>query len=173
MDIPALPICKISLTAQKLQNKGYPSTLVTIGDHIRKRRLDFNLFQKDVAKLLGVDEYTITNWEKNRTQPTLSLLPKVIQFLGYISLEIKVDSLGDRIKLYRKVRGVSQKILAKEIGIDACTLARWEKNKRNLKTSFLNLIQNFFSHKKTLFELSKIKILIDFILNESMLNVVY
>jgi transcriptional regulator with XRE-family HTH domain len=103
---------------------------VTIGDHIRKKRLDLNLFQKDVAKLLGVKECTITNWEKNHSQPTIHYLHKIIQFLGYIPFEITGISSGEKIKFYRTIRGISQKNLAREISIDPGTLSRWEKNIR-------------------------------------------
>ncbi|MBI3585519.1 MAG: helix-turn-helix transcriptional regulator [Ignavibacteriales bacterium] len=37
--------------------------------------------QLAVSQILGVDECTITNWEKNHSNPMLHLLPKVIEFL--------------------------------------------------------------------------------------------
>ncbi|MHB9013211.1 MAG: hypothetical protein ACYC49_13440 [Ignavibacteriaceae bacterium] len=52
--IPALPICKVTLKAKKPISKAYPVVLNTIGDHIRKLRVELKLFQKDVAKILGV-----------------------------------------------------------------------------------------------------------------------
>jgi transcriptional regulator with XRE-family HTH domain len=146
MDIPALPICQTTLKAQKPPKKAYPNSLVTIGDHMLKKRVELRLLQKDVAKLLSVDECTVTNWEKNHSQPKLHYLPKIIQFLGYIPFEIEGTSQGERIKLYRKIRGISQKKLAREIGVDPCTLARWERNKCRAKIHFLNIISQFFIH---------------------------
>jgi len=32
--------------------------------------LEQGLFQKDLAKMIGVDEVTIVNWEKGKTKPT-------------------------------------------------------------------------------------------------------
>jgi len=32
---------------------------------------------------MGVTETTVYNWEGNRTKPATSLMPRVIQFLGY------------------------------------------------------------------------------------------
>lgn len=61
----ALPIRQITLKVQKPPNSAYPTALFTIGDHIKKKRLDMNLFQKDVAKLLGVKEESIYNWENS------------------------------------------------------------------------------------------------------------
>jgi len=58
--------------------RSYPQVLTTIGDHLRKRRLDLGLLQREVAERLGVDKTTITNWELNRTTPALRFLPPII-----------------------------------------------------------------------------------------------
>jgi transcriptional regulator with XRE-family HTH domain len=99
-----------------------------MGDHIRKRRLDLGRFQKDVGRLFGVDTTTVTNWEKNRTKPTLRLMPAVIRFLGYSPLP-ETDSLGERLKTYRRTSGTTQKRLAAILGVDPTMLARWESGK--------------------------------------------
>jgi len=41
----------------------------TLGERIRKWRLEGGLFHRDLAKLIGVDEMTIVGWEKGRTKP--------------------------------------------------------------------------------------------------------
>ncbi|PIP73615.1 MAG: hypothetical protein COW89_02240 [Nitrospinae bacterium CG22_combo_CG10-13_8_21_14_all_47_10] len=46
-----------------------PREFDTLGDHLRKCRLDFGLLQKDLARLLGVDKTTIANWENDRFSP--------------------------------------------------------------------------------------------------------
>jgi DNA-binding XRE family transcriptional regulator len=53
----------------------------TLGEKIRKHRIDLALFQKDVAKLVGVSTYTVTYWEKDRVKPSLKNLDKITQFL--------------------------------------------------------------------------------------------
>jgi DNA-binding transcriptional regulator YiaG len=45
----------------------YPEHAVSIGDHIRKKRMELKLLQKDVARICGVTEDCITNWGKNRS----------------------------------------------------------------------------------------------------------
>jgi transcriptional regulator with XRE-family HTH domain len=60
-----------------------PKSLVTWGDHIKKRRLELGLYQKQVAKQLGVDETTVHNWERNYTRPALRFLPGIVRFLAY------------------------------------------------------------------------------------------
>ena len=55
----------------------------TVGEHIRRRRLQLHLFQADLAKLLRVDIGTIRNWEQGVYQPAESLMPRIIVWLGY------------------------------------------------------------------------------------------
>jgi len=78
---------------------------------------------------MEVDESTLTNWEKNRTNPTPRCLPKIIEFLGYDPMPSVSKSLGERLLRYRKHRGTSQKELAKQISIDPTTLSRLERGK--------------------------------------------
>jgi DNA-binding XRE family transcriptional regulator len=47
---------------------GMPKELITLGDHIKKKRLESNKTQKDVGKVIGTDNFTIVNWEKNSTK---------------------------------------------------------------------------------------------------------
>ncbi len=116
------------LRAKKPVSKAYPRELVTIGDHIRKRRLDFKLTQREVAGVLGIGECTIWNWERNRTCPLTKHLPAIIGFLGYAPFEDTGKSLGERLLLYRMRTGLTQKELAEAIGIDPRTLGKIEKN---------------------------------------------
>jgi DNA-binding XRE family transcriptional regulator len=60
--------------------------LRTYGDHVRAKRLDSGLLQRQVADIIGVDETTIYNWENNRVEPAAQLVPRIIQFLGYSPL---------------------------------------------------------------------------------------
>ena len=136
-DIPALHFWDVILTGKKPQSESYPKVLQSIGDHLRKRRLDLKLLQKDVAGVMGVETMTVNNWERNRCQPRLCLFPKIVQFLGYspILAEPK-HTLGYQIKAYRLRHGLTQKKLAKALGIDPATLARWEFGKTKPSPEF-------------------------------------
>ena len=94
---------------------------------MRKKRLDLKLLQKDVAKRIGVNEATIWNWENDWSSPSLHYIPKIIEFLGYIPDCIKPKNLGKKIVIYRKLLGITQKELARHLGIDPTTLGRWER----------------------------------------------
>jgi transcriptional regulator with XRE-family HTH domain len=79
-----LPFCKIELTAKKLLNPAYPKALNTLGDQIRKRRLDLKLMQKQAAEIIGTNETSLMTWERNQRVPSISFIPKIIKFLGYL-----------------------------------------------------------------------------------------
>jgi len=42
----------------------------TLGEYIRRRRFENDLFAKELASLIGVTEDTVINWEKGRTYPS-------------------------------------------------------------------------------------------------------
>jgi transcriptional regulator with XRE-family HTH domain len=107
----------------------YPGALNTLGDHIRTKRLDLGLRQKDVAQLLGVTTDSVAYWENNRNQPSLRMIPGIIAFLGYNpDLDAPADeTLGERIIRVRRALGIRQNDLARQLGVDPTTLARWER----------------------------------------------
>ena len=55
----SFPFTNISFSAQKPLDPAYPTSILTIGDHIRTRRLDLGLYQKDVARMMNVKEDTV------------------------------------------------------------------------------------------------------------------
>lgn len=62
---------------------GYPEEPRTLGEHLRKRRLDLGLTQGQVAERFSATVQTVCNWEKGRSQPEPRHYPAVIAFLGY------------------------------------------------------------------------------------------
>ncbi|MDM1048337.1 recombinase family protein [Sphingobacterium hotanense] len=54
----------------------------TLGEHIRKRRMELQLFQKDVAAIFNVSEDCITYWENNISEPQIQYYPPIFGFLG-------------------------------------------------------------------------------------------
>jgi len=84
------------------------------------------MLQREVAEILEVTEDTITNWENNRGEPQIHYYPKIIQFLGYVPLDIDTSTLAGRMILYRHLKGIRQEELALELGIDASSVCRYE-----------------------------------------------
>jgi transcriptional regulator with XRE-family HTH domain len=125
MDIPAFPFCHLRLVVPKPAGKSYPAELRTVGDHLKKRRLDLGLRQKDVARELGANFKTYENWEQGKYEPELRFFPAIISFLGYDPTP-EPTSLPERILAARRREGISQKELARKLGLDSSTVAAWE-----------------------------------------------
>ena len=136
-----MPFCQITLKTQKPLPSAYPQTLKTIGDHLRKRRLDLKLLQKEVAQKLGDCEPSVYNWENNLSKPAIKYIPNLIEFLGYVPFTTSTLSIGEKIVVYRQVLGLSQKILAHQLGIDPSTLSKWERDKRKPSERFSKQIE--------------------------------
>ncbi len=147
-DIAALPFCNLRLKAKKPRCKAYPQKVLTLGDAIRKRRLDLGLLQKDVALILGCDQDSVIGWEKGRTTPQIGFTGKIIAFIGYNPMP-KAASLAERLKEFRKIHSMRQNELALELGMDPSTLARYERG-RMPKKDILAHIEGFLATLKTL-----------------------
>jgi phenylacetate-CoA ligase len=72
---------------------------------------------------------SVFNWEANTSRPDFRYMPAIIRFLGYNPLP-PADSLAQRLARHRTSLGLSLKGAAQRIGVDAGTLARWERGER-------------------------------------------
>ena len=129
----ALPFCKVTLHRVRClispyftETKGYPASPKTIGEMIRKRRLDLGLRQIDAAKAIGCDEMTIVNWEKGHRTPRINHMAGVVKFLGF-NPPPSGDTMAQRLLNHRKALGITQKEFARQIGVDPGTSARRER----------------------------------------------
>lgn len=105
---------------------GYPTELKTIGNHVRKGRMDRGMCQQEVAELIGVSESTIWNWESGWTsEPSIKVMPAIISYLGYVPVN-RPATLCDQLRAYRMIHGMSQRQAAREVGVDTSTWERWE-----------------------------------------------
>jgi transcriptional regulator with XRE-family HTH domain len=112
----ALPFCHLELRAARRKPAGYPKQINTLGDHLRARRLDLKLLQKQVADQIGVHELAITGWEGNASIPEVRYMPAIIQFLGYNPLTA-ASSLPECLVTARRALGLSQRKMAAKLGV--------------------------------------------------------
>ena len=120
--------------------------MITIGDHVRKARLDRGLSQKSIAGIIGVNECSINNWENNNTEPEIRYLPAIIRFLGYNPRPEPEDTL-ERLAWYKWSMGMNYERLGKEVGIHQEQLQDWLSGKRNPFRKSLDKIDEFLQRQ--------------------------
>jgi transcriptional regulator with XRE-family HTH domain len=142
-----LPFCHAHLSGPRPLPRFYPQVLTTIGDHLRKRRLDLCLLQREVAERLGVNPCTVTNWELSRTAPALRFLPGILALIGFDPSSPSGASLGERLKAYRRHAGISRQQFARLLGVDPSTLSRWERGTRQPGRKHLERVEAFLASR--------------------------
>jgi transcriptional regulator with XRE-family HTH domain len=103
-----------------------------IGHHILKRRLDLKLQQKEVARQLGTNPWSLRDWQRGRHEIGVRFYPAIMAFLGYNPLP-SPRTPAERIAYARMSRGWSRKKLAKISGVDEATVRRMEKAAERLE----------------------------------------
>ena len=58
-------------------------TPTTFAEHVRKRRLELKLSQKQLAKVLDTTHDTISSWELGLSKPQAKYRARVVKWLGY------------------------------------------------------------------------------------------
>ncbi len=139
-----MPFGPVTLKHQRL--KPYRDPPQTLGDHLKKRRIDLGLLQKDVAQQLWVGEWTYLKWEHDKALPAIRMWRRVIEFLGYYPLE-PPQRLAERLLAARRSLGLSRKRLAKRFGVDESTLAGWEKGPAQPAGRRLHIVERFLTSR--------------------------
>lgn len=91
--------------------------------------MDLRLLQSDVARRIGVSEATVWGWEADGREPEIRHVPALIAFLGR-DPRPSPQTVGERLVWFRVGKGWARPRLAKELGVDPSTLARWETGER-------------------------------------------
>lgn len=139
--------CHLKVKGPRPLPSTYPRTLRTLGDHIRTVRLDRGLEQTEVAKLLGVNVGTVGSWERGRKPPKPSCWPRIFEFLGYEPELLRGESLGERLLWARQRRGLSQKKLARLLGISFASIQRIEGGENMRAGRVLKAVERFLEEK--------------------------
>ena len=116
---------------------------MTIGEKIRLLRRDRNMSQSELAEVLGVSNQAISKWEKDISQPDISLLPNIAACFG-----VAIDDLFEysKEKQYEKIENTIQN--ASEIStrqfqdMEDFLTKEIEANPENYRP--LNLIANLY-----------------------------
>ena len=112
------------LTLKALRKKDYSEEPKTLGEHLKKRRKELGLLQREAGERMGVSKETVANWEKDKTKPVPSQFKPVVAFLGYDPSTAPV-TLKDRLAAKRRGLGVTFDQVANHLGWDGGTLTRY------------------------------------------------
>jgi transcriptional regulator with XRE-family HTH domain len=136
----------IEIPLEKQPLPGYPTNPLTIGDHIRKRRMDLGLLQREVAELIGVTESSVWNWEHG-VEPEQHYNPKIIKFLGYIPFDCPDDTVG-RLAWYKRTNGLTLNELGQQMQRHPDQLQEWLSGTRFPFRKSRDRIELFLEHQK-------------------------
>jgi transcriptional regulator with XRE-family HTH domain len=127
----ALPFCNLRLRGRRPHElpRGYPREVRTLGDHLRRRRLDLRLTQRILGERWGVRSETIAAWELGQTKPGIRQVAKIVALLGGDPVDHPA-TLSGRLLAIRRRLGLTQAELAAQLGQDEKQTCRWERGLR-------------------------------------------
>lgn len=141
----ALPFSRLHSKVPKPLEIQHVANPQTIGQHLRKKRAQLRIMQKEVAFQIGVSEDCITNWENERSFPQIQFYPKIVHFLRYLPFEIGSETLGGKIKTYRNLNGLSHKQMGKILSVNASTIGAWESGKSKPRPEIRKKLKALFT----------------------------
>jgi transcriptional regulator with XRE-family HTH domain len=95
-----------------------------LGQHLKKRRKELGLLQREAAERMGVSTDTVVNWEKDNTKPVAAQFRPVVAFLGYDPTP-KAQTLAERVEAKQRSLGASLAQVARHFGWDPGSLRRY------------------------------------------------
>jgi DNA-binding transcriptional regulator YiaG len=64
-------------------NQRLPNEPRSVGKQIKMRRLEFHIFQAEVAKAFGVSPVCVSRWERGVSEPSRRFRKRIRDFLGH------------------------------------------------------------------------------------------
>jgi transcriptional regulator with XRE-family HTH domain len=120
-----VPFCRQTpLTVKAQRAKDYSESPQTLGEHLKKRRRELGLLQREAADRMGILTETFGNWERGDSEPVGAHFRPVVEFLGYDPPPAPA-TLAERLKAKRRELGVTFLQVARYFGWDEGTLTRY------------------------------------------------
>ncbi len=99
--------------------------------------------QSEVAGLFNVTHSTVGNWENGHAEPKFCHTPTLIKFLGYDPVPPNPKSIAELLLAKRRELGWSQRVAARNLGVDPCTWSSWESGRTIIIHKHRRLIVSF------------------------------
>ena len=100
----------------------------TLGESLRQRRRDLATTLENAALSLGVNPWTLMNWEHDRRIPTDRYYPALIEFLGHEPWPVPA-TLAEKLHAARLRRGLSQEQVAAVMQVSPDSISDWESGR--------------------------------------------
>jgi DNA-binding XRE family transcriptional regulator len=145
----AVPFCgwaRLTVKAQK--QRDYSEDPQTLGEHLKKRRKELGLLQRETAVMLGVSTDTVVNWEKDRTKPIAAQFRPVVTFLGYDPTS-QPQTLAERVEAKQRSLGASLAQVARHLGWDPGSLRRYLDGTWRISTNRRDVLEAFLKAEDT------------------------
>lgn len=132
----------VPLHFKALRKKDYSEMPQTLGEHLKKRRREQGLLQREAAVMMGVVVGTLINWEKHRTKPVAAQFRPLADFLGYDPTPAPT-TLVERVEAKRRQLGVTLEQVARYLGWDAGSLTRYLNGTWRLSPKRADTLEQF------------------------------
>jgi DNA-binding transcriptional regulator YiaG len=70
------------IPVERSPRKAFPTTVKTLGDHIKAKRVEKGLTQRELAQTMNVCRDYIQDWERDRRMPSAGDWKKLVEILG-------------------------------------------------------------------------------------------
>jgi transcriptional regulator with XRE-family HTH domain len=101
---------------------------MTLGERLRRYRMDLGMSQVDLARVLGVDPWTLLNWEKDRARPRARHMAQIWELLGEAG-QLAPRDVPAQVRFARLRLGLTQAQFAELLGVNPSTVLRWEQGR--------------------------------------------
>lgn len=125
-DLHPSPCLLFDRKFRKPTPQNYLENPATIGEQIRKKRIDSGLTQAELAGILNVSTDCVTYWENNRSKPRIAYYPRIHHFLGFCTTKFDETSFRGRLRTCMWKNGISFKDMARLLKVDTSTVRAWE-----------------------------------------------
>lgn len=105
--------------------KNYPENPRTLGEHLRKRRLNLYQTQEQVSMRFRISVTAYNYWEADRIAPKVNKWPEVVRFLGY-DPSPPPTNFREAVKALRRSLGLDKRKFAARLGVDVKSVLNWE-----------------------------------------------